>query len=169
MGINDRFLQDSSTLQFNKPVVPMIVYQSAETVTEGDAATEYVASVVVPQGSFPPGSTFKVTMAGTKTGTNGTLTVALYCNSTAVLSIDADADTAVDWMATLYMVQVSPKVQRCFGQLFTLTEDPRIDYATAAIDLSGEFTFRAAMANEHASDEITCDVCIIEFWQKSDD
>jgi hypothetical protein len=169
MGINDRFNTSSSGMQFKNPVQPMVVYQSATSVTTGDAETKTIASLTIPSGSMAPGTTFRVTMCGTKTGANGTLTVGLYLGGSSVLSIDADADTAVDWMAILHVVQVSPKVQRCFGQLLTLTEDPRVDYATAAIDCSSSVVLSPVMANEHASDEITCDVCIIEYWQKSDD
>ncbi len=167
MGINDRFLSDSPGINFQTPVAPVVVYQSATTVTTSAAETATIATLNLPQGTMnKPGTTFRVTMCGTKTNANGTLTVGLYLGGSSVLSIDADADTAVDWMAILHVVSVSPKVQRCFGQLLTLTEDARVDYATAAIDCSGAVAFSPVMANESASDTITCDVCIIEYWCK---
>jgi hypothetical protein len=168
MGIQDRFYAANPTINCSRPVLPMVVYQSTTQVSTGDAETKNVANLVVPSGSFPPGSTFRITMTGTKTGANGTLSAVVSINSTAILTVDADADTAVDWMAILYVVSASPKVQKCFGQILTDTEDAGIDYAAGAVDCSGEFTLRAQMANEHASDDITCEVCVIEYWCKAD-
>lgn len=162
---NVNFLQNVPIPPGATPALPTVLYQSTTTYTEGDAATENVAAIVIPKDFFVVGTAFRVTMAGTKTGANDAMSVQLSIGSTAVLTIAADDNTAVDWTAQMTLISTGPATQKAFGYFLADTADPGVDYAAGAVNTQDEVTLYVQMINGHASDEITCEVCQVEYWK----
>jgi hypothetical protein len=167
MGINDRFYADNPGINALQPVTPLVIYQSTTVVSNAVVVNKDAAAITIPKGQLGPGYTFRVTMAGTKTGANVAMAVGLTINATAVLTLTADDATAVDWMATMYLVgNVNTKSQKAFGRFNALTADPVADYAAGTVDCSGEVVLRPFIYSGHTSDTITCEVIIVEYWNK---
>lgn len=163
---NTHFLKDVPIAPGSTPVLPTIIYQSATQYTEGDAATETVATIHIDKEFMIPGTTFRVNMVGTKTGANAAQSAVLSLNGTAVLTLAADAGAAVDWTATMFMHIVSKSSQKCWGQLNEDTADHAVDYATGSVSIvDGDNILRVQMTNGHASDEITCEFVSVEYWR----
>lgn len=162
---NVQFFQTVPIPPGKTPALPTVLYQTYATFTEGDAATENIAAIVIPKDYFVPGTTFRVTMGGTKTGGNGAISVQLSIGATAVLTIAADDNTGVDWTAQMMLISTGFATQKAFGHLLLDTADPATDYATGAVNTRNEVTLYVQMINGHASDEITCDYCLVEYWK----
>jgi hypothetical protein len=167
MGINDRFYGDNMGVQGISPVTPLVIYQSITAVAQAAVANKDVAAIHIPKGQFGPGATFRVTMAGTKSGANVAMAVALSIDSTAILTLTADDVTAVDWVAVMTITGgVNLKAQKAFGTLDLLTSAPVADYAAGTSDCTGEVVLRAQIYSGHTSDTITCEYILIEYWNK---
>jgi hypothetical protein len=167
MGINDRFYADDPTINALSPVTPLVVYQSTTQVSNAVVENKACANLRIPPGQLGPGATFRITMAGTKTGANVAMAVALVIDSTEVIALTADDVTAVDWVAVMTIVGgVNTKAQKAFGTLDLLTSAPVADYAAGTVDCSKEVVLRPSIYSGHTSDTITCEVITIEYWNK---
>jgi hypothetical protein len=162
---NTQFVKDLPLMPGKQPCMATTIYQSTTQYTEGEAATENCAAIVIPAQFFVTGSTFAVTMAGTKTGTNAAMSVQLSIGSTAVLTIAADDTTAVDWVAEMTLVSTGPASQKAFGTFLADTADPGVDYASASVNTQNEVILYVQMINGHASDDITCEYVRVDYWK----
>jgi hypothetical protein len=110
------------------------------------------------------GTTFKWTIAGTKTSTNNGFTITLVGNGTTLLTLTSDASTAVDWMAEIILRFTNPNVQKLVGKLLQDTEDPEINYAAATADFSAGGSIVAYVTATNGSDTLDAEMCIVERW-----
>jgi len=166
---NVQFIQDFPLWPGLKPAIPMIVAQGTTQTSEaGSATTKDIAGslVTVPKGYFEPGTTFKFTLAGTRSGTAGATTLLIAIGSTTVISIACPANTAVDWMAEFWITEhTNLKMQRCFGRFLMETEDAAVDYADGTVDVSNEVVIKARMTNASNSDVSYCNFVMVECWK----
>lgn len=141
-------------------VVKQTNTQTSITTTTATAATGM--SIVVPAREFVAGSTYKVILTGTKTGTAGNLIVALYLNNTAVLSLTSGSSAAGDWRFEGYISSTGPATQKCFG-IFTQTAVASVvDYAAATVPTYGDCPLKVVLTQGN-TDTTTAEYGRIEF------
>ena len=151
--LSGRFLEPVSVA-----AATMTQYSATNTTT--DIAE---AKVVIP--SKPPaGLTFRVKLAGTKTGANAAMIVHLKLGATQVLSLTADDVTAVDWTVEIILRLKTPKAQKVSGRLLANTADPSVDYADGTVDVSAGAILVPQIQSQHGSDVVYCEFCTIETW-----
>lgn len=157
-----------NTLDARFKVTPSIANQSAKQTTPTTAVlTEVVGSkVYVHPRQAGDGLTFRWRLAGTKTGTTAAHTVALYINGTAVLTLTADDNTAVDWVADITVIFVNISAQKAMGTLLSDTADPDVDYAAGTVDCSSGATL-SIKTNTTSTDTVTHEMVTVEKWEFS--
>jgi hypothetical protein len=167
MGINNRFNTDTPIMVGANPVVPVVIAQSCVETTTGDAETVTItgSSITVPKGFFRPGCAFRFTIAGSRSGTAGAMTLLIVIGSTTVISIALPSNTATDYVAQfIIMEHTNFKNQKCFGMVFQNGQSVAQDYATATVDVSDEIVIKAQMTNANASDDIYAECVLVENW-----
>lgn len=166
---NLQFAQDIQKIPGYAAVIPTIISQSNVASYTGDAETIAVTGsrIVVPQGFFGPGATFRFTMAGSRTGTAGAATIYIYINATSAISLAVPTNTAVDWTATFLISEHTNMAnQNCFGIVHASATVLSIsDYAAATVDVSAESTIQAKLVLANGSDEVTCNYVLVEYWK----
>jgi hypothetical protein len=149
--------------------VPLIIGQNAVEQTHVAASTIDVVggSVVVPQGYFCPGSTFRFTLAGSRAGTAGAATLLVVIGSTTAISIAIPTNTAVDWTAQFTVTEHTGFAhQHCYGHILTsATVLSAMDYASATVDVSQQTTIKLQQTLASASDTLVIDHVLIEYWK----
>ena len=135
----------------------------AET-TEADNTAKDVSgsSVNVPNKPGPP-LTYRYKLAGTNTGTNGSIQVLLVLGATTLMTLTAEATTASDWIAEFIVTFKDHKTQKIMGSLLQEAEDTAVDFADGTVDCTAGGVLKAQVKAGHADDSITCEMCIIEF------
>lgn len=170
MGINNRFNVDTPIPPGASLVVPTIISQSNEASYTGDAETIDVtgSKIVVPRGYFAPGTTFRFTLGGSRTGTAGAATALIDINGTTAITIAIPSNTAVDWMAEFIVsAHTDFAHQNCLGRVFVNSASTyvAVDYAAATVNVSQESTIKARLTLANGSDEVTCNYCLVEYWK----
>lgn len=147
--------------------VPEIVAQGVTQYSEGEAAEEFITGLNIEIPNKPPaGLGFRIKLAGTRaTGTNGALTIKIYLNSTAVLSLAADSNANGDWIAEATIIFVNPKSQKCCGSMHLTSADSTHDYAAGSVDCSAGASLKASMTLASGSDACTCEMFTVERWK----
>ena len=165
---NAQFLQDLPIMPGYSATVPLIVGQSTTQTSQAGAATSDVtgSSINIPKNFFGPGATFRFTLGGTKTGANNAMVVHVSLGGTQVISLSADDASAVDWAATIIVAAKTTAAQRCIGTLDCLTAAPVADYAAGTVDMQAGGIIKAQIQSAHANDTVTCEYCLVEYWQK---
>ena len=144
------------------------VYGKARTTTQYSAVnttTDIAEAKVVVPAKPARNSTYRVKMAGTKTGANAAMSVALKLGGTAVMTMAADDGSAVDWVAEFNLMIVNSGNQKVSGFFLADTADPGVDYAAGAVDLSAGAELVPQIICAHASDTVTCEMCTVEFGE----
>lgn len=109
-----------------------------------------------------PNLTYRIMMAGTKTGANAAMSVALKLGSTAVMTIAADDGTAVDWVAEFLITFINAKSQKVLGRFLADTADPGVDYAAGTVDCSAGAQLVPQIISAHGSDTVACEMATVE-------
>ncbi|MFA4826471.1 MAG: hypothetical protein WC593_15075 [Methanoregula sp.] len=149
--------------------VPMIVAQSNTASTTGDAETINVtgASVTIPKGFFSPGTAFRFTLFGSRTGTAGAATILLDLGGTTIATIAIPTNTAVDWMAVLTVTEHTDFKHQNVSEFVatSATVLSAYDTATGTVDVSNDITLKAQITLANASDSVTCNYVLVECWK----
>ena len=119
------------------------------------------SSIAIPRRPGPP-RTYRITMAGTKTGANAAFKVHVKLGGTQILSLTSDDGSAVDWMAIIVVMFKDATNQRVSGQLLLDTADPEVDYAAGTVDCTAGATMLCQIESQHESDTVTCEMVTIE-------
>ena len=146
-------------------VTPEIVSQSGTQTSTTSTDADVVGSKVNVDNKPAAGTCYRFTLAGTNTGGNAAHTVDIHFGSTNLITLTADAVTAVDWMATIVVMILDSKNQRIMGHMQGNALDCENDYAAATADMSAGGTLKAVINSGHASDTVTCEMCVVEKWE----
>ena len=142
-----------------------VVCGKARSTTQYSAVNDTTdideAKIVVPA-KPPQNLTYRIKLAGTKTGANAAMLVKLKLGSTTVMTLTADDATAVDWVAEFNLMIVNSHNQKISGLFLANTADPEVDYAAGAVDLSAGAELVPQITSAHASDTVTCEMCTVE-------
>ena len=146
-------------------VVPSIENAGGTQTSQAGAATSTVtgSSVNVPN-KPESGLTYRIKVAGTKTGTNAAMKVHVKLGASQVLSLTAPGNTAVDWVAEATIRFETYNVQKVAGYLLSNAAAVVADYAAAAVDCSAGAELLAQIQSQHASDTVTAEIVSIESW-----
>ena len=151
------------------PSIPVILLQSNTASTTGDAETITItgSQITVPKGHFSPGTTFRYTFYGSRTGTAGAATIQIDLNGTTVSTIAIPTNTAVDWMAQITISEhTNFKNQNVSELVFaSATVLSAQDIATGTVDVSGDTVMKGQMVLANASDSVTCNYVLLEAWK----
>ena len=150
--------------RFNS-VVKILAATNTQYSAANDTTDIADAKVYVPN-KPPAGTTYRVKMTGTKTGTNAAMKVHLKIGSTQVVSLTAPGNTAVDWVAEFLIRFTDSKNQRASGSFLSNAAAVVVDYAAGTVDLSAGAALVAQIQSQHASDTVTCESCTVESWIK---
>ena len=167
MGFNERFMKDVPKIPSLTSVFRTVVNQSCtQTSNATDAAVDVTGSrVVLGKGEFKPGMTFRVSLGGTKSGTNGTMAVYLKLGATQVMTLTSDETTEVDWYAQFLISAYTDFAhQKVLGRLNTLTTDPVVDYAAGTVNTS-QGAALVAQILPTSGDTVTVEYCLVEHWK----
>ncbi len=153
--------------------VPLIIAQGYTQTSNGDAADADVtgSSITLPDGWFTEGKTIKYTLGGTVTGANGTISVKLYFEDGAVMTLTSADGAAGDWMAEFTIIATGAATQRVIGRLMAEAGAEVItDYATDTTNTAaaGTIPVKAQITLADAADVITSEYVRIEAWSKAD-
>ncbi|MBI5550742.1 MAG: hypothetical protein HY911_04485 [Desulfobacterales bacterium] len=153
--------------------VPLVIAQGYTQTSNGDASALDVtgSSITLADGWFAEGKTLKYTLGGTVTGANGAVSVILYLEDGAVMTLTSADGAAGDWTAEFTVVAVSATAQRIIGVLRAEGGAEVItDYATdnTAIGAAGTIPVKAQINLANAADVITNEYVRIEAWSKAD-
>ena len=164
MGMNDRFLRETPQLAYHAGCLPVVVALSTTVTSQAGAATKDVtgSSLKLRAEDFKPGTAFRITMAGTKSGGNAVMSAHISLGGTQVLSISDDDITAGDWMAIMVVASRTVATQIAFGQLQTDALDNATDTATGTVNMAGGGILKAQITSGNAGDTVTCEFCMIE-------
>lgn len=113
----------------------------------------------------PAGLTYRIKLAGKKTGANAAMVVYLKLNATQVITLTADDVTGVDWVAEILIRITDTKNQKVSGYFLAKTADPDVDFALGTVDLSAGAEMVPQIKSAHASDTVTCEMCTVESWE----
>lgn len=147
--------------------VPLVILQSAATVTRTGTGTADVGSISIPAGWLTAGKSVKYTLGGSKSGTNAAMKVILYLSDGAVMTLTAPGNTAVDWKAEFILHELTDAAnQKIVGTLLTSAAAVVVDYAAATKDVSGAVTLKAQIESQNAGDNVLCEYVFVETWVK---
>lgn len=148
--------------RFRRIVAGLVAY-TTETTEEDNSAKDVAGSSVNVRNKPGPPLTYRYTLAGTNTGTNGSIQVLLVLGGTTVMTLTAEATTASDWLAEFIITFVNAKSQKIVGKLLQEAEDTAVDYADGTVDCSAGAVLKAQIKAGHSSDSITCEFVIVEY------
>jgi hypothetical protein len=140
------------------------VFGVAQSVAEYSATNETTtidsAKVQIPV--KPNTRTYRIWMAGKKSGANGAQSVGVRIGATDVITIAADGNDAADWVAEFVIIITGGSTQKCAGHFIVESADPNVDYAAGTVDLSQGPTMVPFIVSAHGSDTVYCEMCTVE-------
>lgn len=166
---NIQFTKELSLWPGITAAIPMLVLQSNTVSTTGDAETIDVtgSEITIPKGFFAPGTTFRYTLYGSRTGTAGAATILVDLGGTTIATIAIPTDTAVDWKAVIEISEHTDFAHQNVSEtvLTSATVLSAYDTATGTVNVSNDITMKAQMTLANASDSVTCNHVRLECWQ----
>jgi len=166
---NAQFLNNFPLFGGLRATAPMIIGQYATEQTHGAASTIDVTGggIVVPKGFFGPGSTFRFTVYGSRTGTSGAATLLVDINGTTAVTLAIPTNTAVDflWQGIVHEVGDLAHQQNsaiCFASATVLSA---MDYNASAVNVSENSVIKLRQTLASASDTLVIDYILIEYWK----
>jgi len=166
---NAQFLNNFPLFGGLRATAPMIIGQYATEQTHGAASTIDVTGggIVVPKGFFGPGSTFRFTVYGSRTGTAGAATLLVDINGTTAVTLAIPTNSAVDffWQATVHEVGDLAHQQNVALCLASATVLAGMDYNASAVNVSETSTIKLKQTLASASDTLVIDYIMIEYWK----
>lgn len=143
-----------------------IVAVGTTTDTETAAATETIdeSVIAVPANHAAAGQVYRWIMAGTKIGANNTWSCQLDIGGTNALTLQSPDSAAGDWECIITMYQLNAtNSQKISGRLFINGKSPVVDYATAAVDISGGVNIGLELVLVDAGDEVSKETVLVTF------
>ena len=166
---NAQFLNNFPMFGGLRATAPMIIGQYATEQTHGAASTIDVTGggIVVPKGYFCPGSTFRFTVYGSRTGTAGAATLLVDINGTTAVTLAVPTNTAVDffWQATVHEVTSFASQHNVALCLASATVLSAMDYNASTVNVSETSTIKLQQTLASASDTLVIDYLVIEYWK----
>lgn len=166
---NAQFLNSFPLFGGLRATAPMIIGQYATEQTHAAASTIDVtgAGIVVPKGYFCPGSTFRFTVYGKRTGTAGAATILVDINGTTAVTLAIPTNTAVDFYAQFIVHEVGDFAhqQNSALCLASATVLAATDYNASAVNVSETSTIKLRQTLASASDTLVIDYIMIEYWK----
>ncbi len=151
--------------------VPIVVAQNYTQVSCVSGTSDVAPTITLEDGWFTEGKTFRATAGGTVTGANAAISVILYFEDAAIMTLSTADGAAGDWTADFTIVAVSNTAQRVIGKLFAQAgADNKVDYAADTHDIAatGTIPMKLQIVSGNAGDTITCEYSTWEFWSKTD-
>jgi hypothetical protein len=166
---NAQFLNDFPLFGGLRATAPMIIGQYAVEQTHAAASTIDVTGggIVVPKGYFGPGSTFRFTVYGSRTGTAGAATLLVDINGTTAVTLAVPTNTAVDffWQATVHEAGDFAHQQNSAFCLTSATVLSAFDYNASTVNVSEKSTIKLKQTLASSSDTLVIDYILIEYWK----
>jgi hypothetical protein len=166
---NAQFLNDFPLFGGLRGTAPMIIGQYATEQTHAAASTIDVTGggIVVPKGYLGPGSAFRFTVYGSRTGTAGAATLLVDINGTTAVTLAIPTNTAVDyfWQATVHEVGDFAHQQNVAICLASATVLSAMDYNASTVNVSQTSTIKLKQTLASASDSLVIDYILIEYWK----
>ncbi len=166
---NAAFLNDFPLFGGLRATAPMIIGQYATEQTHAAASTIDVTGggIVVPKGYFGPGTTFRFTVYGSRTGTAGAATLLVDINGTTAVTLAIPTDTAVDFFSQFTIHEVGDlahqqNVGLCLASATVLSA---MDYNASTVNVSETSTIKLKQTLASASDSLIIDYILIEYWK----
>ena len=161
---NVNFVKDLPFIPGYAAELPMIVKQS---VTQKEAsATVDVATFNIPKGHFEPGTAFRVTMFGTKSGTTTAIVFTFILNGTTVLTLTSGT-TAAEWECKAVIASKAFAAQRVSGSIVVTAVDPVYDYAATTADMTNGGVMKI-VATVASVDTGEVEYCLVEYLKGVD-
>ena len=88
------------------------------------------------------------------TGANNTYAIRLDLDGNTAMTLTASSAVAAEFIAEITCILVGASSQKIYGVLYENGKSPVLDYATAAIDLSGAAVIGLDMTLANAGDEV---------------
>jgi hypothetical protein len=153
--------------------VPVVVAQGYTQTSNGDAAAADVtgSAITLADGWFTEGKTLKYTLGGVVTGANDTISVALYFEDGAVMTLTTADGAAGDWTAEFTIIATAAATQRIIGVLRAEGGAEVItDYATDTTNTAaaGTIPVKVQIVLADGADLITNEYVRIDAWSKAD-
>jgi len=153
--------------------VPLIIAQGYTQTAQGEAATIDVTGggITLADGWFIEGKTLKFVVGGVVTGANDTVSVLLYFEDAAVMTLTTTDGAEGDWQAEFTIIATAAATQRIFGKLVAEGgTEVIVDYATDATDTAsaGTIPIKLQIAEANGTDEITTEYVQIWYWNQAD-
>jgi hypothetical protein len=152
---------------------PLVVAQGYTQTSQAGAGTSDVtgSSLTLEDGWFTEGKTLRYTAGGNVTAGNAAVSVKLYFEDAAVMTLSTTDGAAGDWIAEFILVGVDATNQRIIGKLGAEAGAELIcDYAADTTDTgaAGTIPIKLQITSGDAGDTITAEYVVVEFWQKTD-
>lgn len=169
--LNGDITISDSTSKAHGANLPVIIYQGS-TQTSATNATETVtgSSLTFANGWLSAGKTIKWTLWGTCSGGNAVKNVILYIDDAAIVTLaTANAADTGDWKAEFVMHEYTDFAhQDAMGILLMNGKSIVADYATDTTDFEdgNTTTVKCQIQSQDASDTITVEHVLIEYWEK---
>jgi hypothetical protein len=153
--------------------IPIVIAQGYTQTSHSEASAADVtgSSLTLADGWFTEGKTLKYTLGGTVTGANGTISVILYVESAAAMTLTSANGAAGDWVAEFTIVATGAATQRITGILRAEAgAEVIVDYAAGSVNTAtaGTIPVKAQVALAHADDTITAEYVRVDCWNKTD-
>jgi hypothetical protein len=150
---------DFGAEQRRPPYVDATTHTATNTTTDG-------TSITMPAGTFAAGRSVKFTCGGTLTGTNAGKSVILYVDDAAIITHSIASASTGDWVATFVVTEYTDLAhQKVIGSISTGNEaDSKSDYAVDTTDFADEQVIKTQVVSANASDTITQEYCLVEFF-----
>ena len=166
---NAQFFNDFPLFGGLRGTAPMIIGQYAEEQTHAAATTIDVTGggIVVPKGYFGPGTTFRFTVYGSRTGTAGAATILVDINGTTAVTKAIPTNTAVDFYMQLMVHEVGDFAHQQNSAIVfaSATVLSGMDYNASAVNVSETSTIKLKQTLASASDSLVIDYIMIEYWK----
>lgn len=173
ISITDPTTDNTITVPDYAGAMPLVIGQGYTQTSQAGAGTSDVtgSSLTLADGWFLEGSTIRYTVVGSVTGANAAISVALYLEDGAKMTLQTTDGAAGDYVAEFEIIATASNAQRIQGKLVAEGgTELKCDYATASIDTAaaGTIPIKLQITSGNAGDTITSEMVKIEYWLKTD-
>ena len=169
---NAQFLNQFPLFGGLKATVPMIIGQYAIIQTHAGATSTAITDVtgcgiVVPKDYFVPGSTFRYTVYGSRTGTNGAITLTVAINGTAAVALAIPTDTGVEFYSQFIVHETGDFAHQNNSAicLTSATVLAAMDYNASTVNVSQTSTIKLRQTVAVSGDALLINYILIEYWK----
>ena len=169
---NAQFLNQFPLFGGLKATVPMIIGQYAIIQTLAGATTTDATEVtggriVVPKDYFVPGSTFRYTVYGSRTGTNGAITLTMDINGTTAVALAIPTDTGVEFYSQFIVHETGDFAHQNNSAicLTSATVLAAMEYNASTVNVSQTSTLTLRQTVAVSGDALLINYILIEYWK----